>query len=274
MKPHELTIDDWKALPRSDALAYEEECRAATMDNFRDPSVGSRLHTIVENTPVDQVEQTIYPVRKMAPWMLKGRWARILQENDACGKPTVANVADTFLVISPTTARYARHIAQLLWLFGPVPNLRVAEIGGGYGGLCRLFMKFFPSVSYTLYDIPAALTLQERYLTKTGITDNIQYCSQLVPENYDLVIGVASLCELSRDVIDKFGEAVLCSSRRGYLAWSRGAEGLNSPSQIVGWLKGLGIPAVFSGDDFLFREVCTDPLFLPSVYYWESSNGK
>ena len=43
----------------------------------------------------------------------------------------------------------------------------VLEIGGGYGNFCRLLMKRGFAGSYTIYDLPEFLQLQEWYLGRT-----------------------------------------------------------------------------------------------------------
>jgi len=276
MQSHKLTINDWAALPTEDARNYEQECLAAAVNfgrAFRSPEGGPHMQTVVENSPSQYIDEILWPVRQMAPWLLEGRWAEVLKHNDSSGEPLTARVAGTGMELSPTTARYAKHIAQLFWLFGPMKGLRVAEIGGGYGGLCSLFMRIFQPASYTLYDIDGGLAVQQRYLEELGVTEGVKYSSFIEPADCDLVISVAALCELHPPVIDKFAEAIISRSRCGYLVWSRPVEGLESPEEIKRWLKTCGHSATAGCDDFLFRQVCTLPLWGTSVYYWRNTDG-
>ncbi len=260
MNEHSLTIEDWN-VPESLAREYEKEC-LTTPDDFRR---GPLMRAVVENSPADSIDRILSPVRSATPWLLTGGWLDILQRNDRIGGPEIARTEDG-MELSPTTARYARHISQLFWLFGPVLDYHVVEVGGGYGGLCRLFTGLFPSCSYKLYDIPIGLTLQSRYLA--GARARVRYFSTIEPTDCDLFISVASLCELRRPVIDEFGASVLAKSRRGYVVWSRPAEGLDGPDQVIPWLKTLGIDATYGENDPLFHSVCTDHSGETSVYYW------
>jgi putative sugar O-methyltransferase len=45
-------------------------------------------------------------------------------------------------------------------------NLKIAEIGAGYGGLASLFIKAGVAASYTIIDLPENLTLSSYYLTE------------------------------------------------------------------------------------------------------------
>lgn len=270
---HKLTINDWAALPPADATNYEDECRAAAKSGraFRDPLVGPHMQTVVENSAPQQIEEILWPVRQMCPWMLEGRWAEVLQENDSFGNPVTTKVAGSDMRLSPTTARYARHISQLIWLFGPMRGWHIAEIGGGYGGLCRLLMSMCQPASYTLYDIEGGLQLQQRYLEQLGANEAVAYVSRVEPARYDLIISIAALCELQRPVIDMFGETIISRSDRGYLVWSRPADGLACTKQVKGWLGSHGANAKFGFDEFVFRTVCTVPMSGASVYYWREA---
>ena len=74
--------------------------------------------------------------------------------------------------ISATTARYIKNLSDLINLFGSLDGMRIAEIGGGYGGLCKIISDQFELDSYTLFDLPDCLDLSKKFLDNFGI-DNV-----------------------------------------------------------------------------------------------------
>ena len=56
--------------------------------------------------------------------------------SDKVGKPELIDVKTGLLSrnykISPTTARYIKNLSDLIFLFGDLSGLKIAEIGGGY----------------------------------------------------------------------------------------------------------------------------------------------
>lgn len=60
--------------------------------------------------------------------------------------------------------RYAKIMLELKELFGELKN--VVEIGVGYGGQSRILRRFNPIQSYGLVDIPQALGVSKKYLSR------------------------------------------------------------------------------------------------------------
>jgi len=84
-------------------------------------------------------------------------------------------------------------------------NDAVLEIGGGYGNFCRLLMKRGFAGSYTIYDLPEFLQLQEWYLGRTLAADarrRITFTTSL-PAVADLIIGLWSISEMPFDLRDR-----------------------------------------------------------------------
>ncbi len=66
---------------------------------------------------------------------------------------------------APTTLRYMKYLSDCERRFGSFDSKVVAEIGGGYGGLAKLFFDRFDLERYVLIDLPDALDLSRRFLT-------------------------------------------------------------------------------------------------------------
>jgi hypothetical protein len=84
-------------------------------------------------------------------------------------------------------------------------NDAVLEIGGGYGNFCRLLMKRGFAGSYTIYDLPEFLQLQEWYLGRTlgaGACERVAFTTSL-PAAADAVIGLWSISEMPFELRDR-----------------------------------------------------------------------
>ncbi len=140
-------------------------------------------------------------------------------ENDRFGDPRVFSY-DSWR-FSPTTLRYIKVVSDLIDLFGGLAGMRIIEIGGGYGGQCKIIADVFEFQSYTIVDLPPVADLQRKYLSLL----NVAGCRCITPDQltdgkYDLVISNYALSELDRSAQDAYTDAVLRHSQRGYLTWN------------------------------------------------------
>jgi putative sugar O-methyltransferase len=141
------------------------------------------------------------------------------QQNDQHGAPFTFNYHRR--VFSPTTLRYIKVVSDLIKHFGSLDNMDIVEIGGGYGGQCKIISDVFSFKSYTIADLAPVTRLQERYLTRLGVLR--WTCStpeRLDTRRYDLVISNYALSELSTEGKRFYAERVLCRCTRGYLTWN------------------------------------------------------
>lgn len=73
-------------------------------------------------------------------------------KNDNIGNP-VKYTYDDNSVSSPTTLKYVRVLKYLTDEFGSLNDLNIVEVGGGYGGQCKIIKKFRSIMTYTLIDL-------------------------------------------------------------------------------------------------------------------------
>ena len=136
--------------------------------------------------------------------------------NDRIGSPVTSDVRGHRL--APTTLAYAMDAAVLYSLFGSLEGMRIAEIGGGYGGFASIACRLW-NVDYTIYDIPEALALQSRYLQATGCRQpTLRH--EVVADGFDLVVSNCALSELSIDHMNTYMNSVLRPSKRGFIGWN------------------------------------------------------
>ena len=67
--------------------------------------------------------------------------------------------------ISPSTLRYIKVLSDLILYFGNLDNLRICEVGVGYGGQARIINSIFTPHSYDFVDLNAVLLLAQKYLS-------------------------------------------------------------------------------------------------------------
>ena len=89
---------------------------------------------------------------------------------EECWKNDTVGGAETYFYeglkkpVAPATMRYAKIMLELKELFGELKN--VVEIGVGYGGQSRILRRFNSIQSYGLVDIPQALGVSKKYLSR------------------------------------------------------------------------------------------------------------
>jgi hypothetical protein len=99
-------------------------------------------------------------------------------------------------------------------------ELRVLEIGGGYGGLAYWFKSAFRNCSYTIVDLPECLLYSGLYLSlclpdqrasigtaeppRFGLRFVPNYMADALDEEFDLVINTLSLSEMSVPQIETY----------------------------------------------------------------------
>lgn len=120
---------------------------------------------------------------------------------------------------SPTTMRYIKVLSDLKLSFKDLTNFNIVEIGGGYGGQCKIINDAYKINKYIIYDLPEVLELIERYLNEFNITNYELRTIQTLPkvEKYDLVISNYAFTELNAVLQQKYFKHILTNSNNGYL---------------------------------------------------------
>jgi hypothetical protein len=100
-------------------------------------------------------------------------------------------------------------------------ELKICEIGGGYGALAYWFKQAYPEACYTIIDLPESLLFSRLYLSLTrpdlrtsagfsqasrGIRFMPNYLAEGLTEPFDLVINTLSMSEMSDFQICRYVE--------------------------------------------------------------------
>jgi len=204
----------------ADLPSYKNFCRSVVLDeakftSFRRDPLFALFHDF--HTEEEGSDFFIEIVSKYPHLLFKLEQFR---QSDMIGSPQVFNYP--FIgAFSPTTLGYVKTAGEIEKLVGSWENLHIVEIGGGYGGLCKILSDLHPFASYTIVDLPENLELSKRYLEKLGIK-NVKFCSlQEVYSHkitYDLVVSYYGLSQFDRDIQRKLIKSICRQARSGYLA--------------------------------------------------------
>jgi hypothetical protein len=149
--------------------------------------------------------------------------------NDYYGNTTKSIITD-FTNCSPTNIRYILHSLLILTYMNEcmLTDIDIIEIGGGYGGLCFFIKKLsglfnINIISYTIFDLPEPLMLQNKYLKVLKI-ENVNFAEinnfNNIKENSFLISNYAFSeipLELQKEYTDKLLNPYVS---HGFLTWN------------------------------------------------------
>lgn len=206
-----------------DYSAYLKVCRDAVIDEeiFNTFKRHPDYVPILEHVTYEQGLVYIDEITREFPYLLQ-HFERFAT-NDILGKPHLRYYPGIALDISPTILRYIKVLADLMNLFGRLDDLNIVEIGGGYGGQCKIIHDICIPKSYTIIDLPEASLLCKKYLNaqksiRTGI-DNVIFreVNNMQEVRYDLCISNYAYSEMNRKYQDLYTEKIIRFSDRGYM---------------------------------------------------------
>lgn len=102
-------------------------------------------------------------------------------------------------------------------------EIRILEIGGGYGALAYWFKQAFPKTSYSIVDLPECILFSRLYLTLTmpdiptsfgldpakhGIRFIPNFISEQLEDSFDLVINTLSMSEMSAYQVERYVDLI------------------------------------------------------------------
>jgi putative sugar O-methyltransferase len=160
-----------------------------------------------------------------------------IKENDRYGTPLTFN-HHTLKTISPTTVRYLKNSLDIVSSFSQnVPFKKIVEVGGGYGGLCKVFSCFNDFENYHLVDFPEVNQLSSVYLSKfRSLKGKIHHLSTdriIDVGDIDLFISNYAFSECSLEFQELYYEKFIQNSKFFYISYNNFTEhNLNSKAFI------------------------------------------
>lgn len=173
--------------------------------------------TILEHVTYEQGLEYLNFIRREYPDILK--FCDRFHENDTIGSPVMFDYGDigTF---SPTTLRYMKVAGDLRQEFGDgIAQMHIVEVGGGYGGQCKILADLCGFASYTIIDLSEANQLAKRCLDKLGV-ENVRFINREDLDqvfDYDLMISNYSFSELDRIEQTAYLNKVIKPTPNGYM---------------------------------------------------------
>jgi putative sugar O-methyltransferase len=196
--------------------AYLKVCQQATQDEevFNNFKRHPDYVPILEHVTYEQGVDYLAEINREFPYLLQH--IERFSTNDNIGNPNIYRYEE--LNISPTTLRYIKVLADLMNIFGRLDNINIIEIGGGYGGQCKIIHDICKPKIYTLVDMPEVLSLSKKYLEKHNIK-NIVYRNVNDPSetHYDLCISNYAFTEIGRAFQNFYASKIIKNSDMGYI---------------------------------------------------------
>lgn len=184
---------------------------------------------ILEHVSFELGEEYLNIIQEKNPHLLK--LINKFKENDKIGHPNTSFYQETGN-ISPTTLRYIKVASDLIEIFDTWENESIFELGGGYGGQCKILTDIFLPKKYVIADLPEVLLLIEKFVKELNI-QNVQLCTEksIPNENYDLFISNYAFTEIDKVLQQIYLDQCIAKSTHGYIICnfvSRDVFGVNS----------------------------------------------
>ena len=140
-----------------------------------------------------------------------------IKENDLYGTPIQCSY-DGIRMISPTTVRYLKNTSDIVNKFGTSFD-SIVEIGGGYGGLCKVMSSFVKFEQYLLLDLEECNMLSRKYLSHFDLPTMSYQAEEIVnvEDNFDLLISNYAMSECNRETQMMYIERFVKKSDKFYL---------------------------------------------------------
>lgn len=126
-------------------------------------------------------------------------------------------------LLTPATGRHLVHVLNYFDLLRDFKgNIKICEIGAGWGGECKLFMNLYPSFlestvdGYDIYDLPSSQKLVGRYLKSFGIEPSFRDIFEIENETYSFVFSNGAFSEMRGNLIETYYKKVIENCSTGY----------------------------------------------------------
>lgn len=216
---------------------YLDACKEFVQndDKFNTFKQDPRYTPVLEHVTLEQAN--VYISQLKSKELLTKKIISSIQQNDKYGSPTTYKT-DILGQISPTTVRYVKNSLDILNYFGPDTQYqKILEIGGGYGGLCKVLSSLVKFDEYYLVDLPEVSELSKKYLNNfIGIKNKISYITTetLVPvSDVDLVISNYAFSECDREYQNLYYDLMIKGSKRFYMVYNNFTNNMNSDEFIA-----------------------------------------
>lgn len=221
------TTVDRKGWEAEDKIAdeYLRACTEAVEDDsaFEVFKSNPEYTTILEHVLKDQGQSYLNMAREMNEEAFEDNLAGF-RENDRYGSPNTQVYPGIEGQISPTTLRYIKNTFEIAFMVNESPISRIVEVGGGYGGLCKILSTVCEFDEYILIDLPEVSALQRKYIDLfPDIKDKVKCipCTEYEEiKDIDLFISNYALSECSLEVQMEYYDKLVTNTKFAYLIYN------------------------------------------------------
>ena len=201
-------------LEQSSIDSYLSACRSAAQasDFFKTFKNNQAYRHVLEHVSYEEGQQYLDEIELEYEDKLDE-----IKENDKLGTPITCSY-DGVGQISPTTVRYLKNTSDIVTKFGTSFD-SIVEIGGGYGGLCKVMSSFVKFEQYLLLDLEECNMLSRKYLSHFDLPTMSYQAEEIVDveDNFDLLVSNYALSECNRETQMMYIERFVKKSDKFYL---------------------------------------------------------
>lgn len=237
----EIKLNGWFTPPKNIMERYAERCEYYATHDFSDFKNDKDYITILEGNERIVGDIALKSINKLGGHDFLRENLHKFKENETVGNPTLYDFDG--MSVAPSTLRYVNTLLEIRTLVND-PK-RIIEIGGGYGGLCKILSAVFNWDSYKIIDIPSAVKLCQKYLDYFKLNAKaIESCN----EESDLVIADSSLAECDIETQLKYAQ-LINKSKQAYVIYNT----LHVPNGVENYKRFIS-----ELSDFTLRTEITD----------------
>lgn len=196
---------------------YKRFCKLATTDNSVFATFKSHPDYVqmLEHVSQEQGFEYLKIIEDRNPRLFKN--LDKFRKNDDIGNPNKYEYRGVGL-ISPTTLRYMKILGDMIEIYDTLENETIIEVGGGYGGQCKIISDEFAYKNYTIIDLPEVVGLINRCL----LINNVPNAKAITLEELDgnewgLFISNYAFTELPSELQRVYIERVIKKCTHGYI---------------------------------------------------------
>lgn len=208
----------------NDISQYLYACKIASIDDkaFSTFKKDARYRQILEHVSYEEACQYIKEIPVPISDVIEH--LEDFKENDKYGSPDIHQF-DELGEISPTTIRYIKNSFDIVNNFNSSDIKNIVEIGGGYGGLCKVLSTLVEFDNYIIFDLEEVNGLIKKYTSKfSKISDKVQAFTldELGEiEGIDLLISNYAFSEVSLDIQNEYYDKVIKKSKNIYMIFNQ-----------------------------------------------------
>jgi len=211
-------------------------CRDIDKNNISKFKENRYLKSIVDNVSYDY---GLKYLDNILDYKIQLDWNKIKKLNDI-GSPKNYSfkINNIEILLSPTTLRYVQYTLDILNHIKKdlnINNLKIVEVGGGYGAqsvfLFELSHLFDITIDkYEILDLYEVNNLQKHYIDLCQVNSNIKYnidaftLDDYSYENENYFISNYALGELTKYWQNLYVDNVISKIKNGYICWNFSPE--------------------------------------------------